>query len=91
MTNFVTREITRIPCREQDGVFVEPCPFGVIYNPALDDVVEYTSESKGCCNLPEIGSVAGAGSFTCKSCTYHVQILDGDVICAHPVRMTGDE
>ncbi len=78
--------VTKIPIRVEDGVWVTPCPYGVLVNPALDFVKECPCQGG---ELPERGSVAGAGSLTCKACTYFIQILDSQVICGY--RLNKDE
>lgn len=76
----------KLPIRYSNGVYEEPCPFGVLKNPDLEDIITTcpVCGDECTCGCLEQEKIAGVGGDTCLHCVYHVQVMDEQVICYNP-------
>lgn len=82
----------RFPIRYSDGEFTDKCKFGVKVGIELEPEIPTCPVcGENCtCGCVEQQMIAGVSSPTCLACHWNVGTYEGDVVCSHPVTLTGE-
>lgn len=78
------------PIRMSDGIYTDKCQFGVKVDTKVEPVnsiCPVCGQVNCPCDCSEDSDTAGVGSPTCCSCHWNVGVLDGCVVCAHPISL----